>query len=61
MTIAKDTAAKDTAAKGLRGGVLPLAEMEARAIDDTFGEVVLNGEVLDRKHLWQLMTENTLY
>jgi D-serine dehydratase len=35
-TAAKDMAAKDTAAKGLRGGVLPLAEMEARAIDDTF-------------------------
>lgn len=32
-----------------------------RVEDDTFGEVILNGEVLDRKHLWQLMAANTLY
>lgn len=32
-----------------------------RIIDDTFGEVILKGQVLDRKQLWQSMTDNTLY
>jgi hypothetical protein len=32
-----------------------------RIVDDTFGEVILNGQALDRKQLWQCMTENTLY
>lgn len=36
-------------------------EGHRRIVDDTFGEVVLNGRVLDRGKLWQHMTENTLY
>lgn len=32
-----------------------------RIVDDTFGEVVFKGQVLDRNLLWQRMTENTLY
>ncbi len=32
-----------------------------RIIDDTFGEVVYRGRKLDRKILWQNMTDNTLY
>lgn len=32
-----------------------------RVEDNTFGEVIYRGERLDRKKLWALMTENTLY
>lgn len=32
-----------------------------RIEDNTFGTVIYRGQKLDRKHLWQLMTENTLY
>ncbi|WP_231586194.1 hypothetical protein [Pandoraea apista] len=32
-----------------------------RLIDDTFGEVIYRGRKLDRKLLWQNMTDNTLY
>jgi hypothetical protein len=36
-------------------------EGHRRLVDDTFGEVILNGWVLDRRQLWQFMTENTRY
>ena len=32
-----------------------------RIVDDTFGEVVYKGEVLDRKELWKKMTGYTVY
>jgi len=32
-----------------------------RIIDNTFGEVIYKGKSLDRKELWVLMTNNTLY
>ena len=32
-----------------------------RIVDDTFGEVTFKGRALDRKELWQRMTENTIY
>jgi len=32
-----------------------------RLEDNTFGEVIYKGKQLNRKHLWQLMTANTLY
>lgn len=32
-----------------------------RIIDNTFGEVIYKGKSLDRKELWALMTNNTLY
>lgn len=32
-----------------------------RLEDDTFGEVIFRGKKLDRKILWQNMTDNTLY
>jgi len=32
-----------------------------RIVDDTFAEVILDGQALDRKQLWQRMTDNTLY
>ncbi|WP_122572268.1 hypothetical protein [Pseudomonas viridiflava] len=32
-----------------------------RLIDDTFGEVIYQGRVLDRKILWQRMAGNTIY
>jgi hypothetical protein len=32
-----------------------------RAVDDTFGRVLFNGEELDRATLWRQMTANTLY
>ena len=32
-----------------------------RIVDDTFGEVAFRGKALDRKVLWQRMTENTIY
>ena len=32
-----------------------------RLIDDTYGEVVLGGKPLNRKFLWQNMTDNTVY
>lgn len=37
------------------------ADSPRRIVDNTFGKVILNGQVLDRKQLWQRMTENTLY
>lgn len=44
-----------------RGIHVHLYEGARRIVDDTFGEVVYKGEQLDRKRLWQQMTENTLY
>lgn len=32
-----------------------------RIVDDTFGEVIYRGKKLDRKILWQNMTDNTIY
>lgn len=32
-----------------------------RIVDDTFGEVVYQGQVLDRKALWRQMAEHTIY
>jgi hypothetical protein len=32
-----------------------------RIVDDTFGEVIFGGSVLDRKQLWSAMTANTIY
>jgi hypothetical protein len=32
-----------------------------RVIDDTFAKVILNGEPLNRKSLWENMIQNTLY
>jgi hypothetical protein len=36
-------------------------EGRRRVVDDTFGEVIFNGAPLDRKALWQLMADNTIY
>jgi hypothetical protein len=36
-------------------------EGRRRIVDDTFGEVIHNGALLDRKSLWQSMTNNTIY
>ncbi|MFP3269900.1 MAG: hypothetical protein RXR52_03245 [Paraburkholderia sp.] len=32
-----------------------------RVVDDTFGEVIYRGKKLERKILWQNMTDNTIY
>ena len=32
-----------------------------RIVDDTFAEVTLTGQSLNRKDLWQRMTANTVY
>lgn len=36
-------------------------EGRRRIIDDTFGTVIFNGVPLNRKALWQLMADNTIY